>query len=343
MRVLHIMAGAEVGGAEIAFLDLLRALHKRGVTQQAIIRTHEQRAGYLTTHGIPTYQAPFRKWFDWKTPRLIRQTVHAFQPDIVQTWMSRASTLTPNLDAVQVGWLGGYYNAKYYQRADYVVAVAPGILDDFRRQGWPADRMEVMRTFATVIDNTQPVDRMLYNTPEGAPLILGLGRLHYEKGFDVLLKALPKVPGAYVWLAGDGPERADLHQLAHDLGVQERVHFLGWRTDREALLKAADICVIPSRLEGFGTVMIEAWANRVPLIASASAGPREHIVHGDNGLLVPVDDVDTLSMALDMLIADQSLAAHLVARGWEDYQDHFTEEAVTQKYIEFYHRISAGI
>ena len=76
------------------------------------------------------------------------------------------------------------------------------------------------------------------------------------------------------------------------------MRFLGWRTDRGALLRAADICVLPSRWEPFGTVMLEAWAAGTPLVAAASQGPAALIEDGGNGLLVPVDDVAALAAAV---------------------------------------------
>ena len=111
-------------------------------------------------------------------------------------------------------------------------------------------------------------------TPAGATVLLALSRLHEKKGLDVLLRALAELPGCVAWIAGDGPLEADLKALAAKLGVADRARFLGWRSDRGALLRAADICVLPSRWEPFGTVMLEAWAAGMPLVAAASQGPK---------------------------------------------------------------------
>src|SRR6185295_10481145 len=135
-------------------------------------------------------------------------------------------------------------------------------------------------------------------TPANAVLLLALSRLHEKKGLDVLLAALRDLPQCVAWLAGDGPLQKDLELLAERLGVADRVRFLGWRTDRGALLRAADVCVLPSRWEPFGTVMLEAWAAGTPLIAAASQGPSALIDDGGNGLLVPVDDAPALVAAI---------------------------------------------
>jgi glycosyltransferase involved in cell wall biosynthesis len=119
------------------------------------------------------------------------------------------------------------------------------------------------------------------------------------------------------------------------------VRFLGWRSDRGALLGAADICVLPSRWEPFGTVMLEAWAVGRPLVAAASQGPSALIRDGGNGLLVPVDDAPALAAAIGRLIAEPALKARLIEHGAADYQRGFTRQAVTQRMIALYGEIIA--
>src|SRR5690606_28632923 len=139
-------------------------------------------------------------------------------------------------------------------------------------------------------------------TPEDAPLLLTLGRLHPSKAQDVALAALARLPGAFLWIAGAGPLEAALKAQAHALGVHERVRFLGWRDDPSALYAAADICLFPSRYEPLGNVVIQAWAHGLPVIAAASQGPAALIAEGEDGLLVPIDDADALAAATRRLI-----------------------------------------
>ena len=129
--------------------------------------------------------------------------------------------------------------------------------------------------------------------------------------------------------------------MAARLGVADRVRFLGWRNDRGALLRAADICVLPSRWEPFGTVMLEAWAAGTPLVAAASQGPSALIEDGGNGLLVPVDDAAALAAAIRRLMAEPALKAHLIDRGRADYQQGFTREAVTERMLALYRQLIA--
>jgi glycosyltransferase involved in cell wall biosynthesis len=145
-----------------------------------------------------------------------------------------------------------------------------------------------------------------------------------------------------LWLAGEGPLRRELENLAVTLGVLDRVRFLGWRTDRAALLRAADICVLPSRYEPFGTVILEAWAAGTPLVACASAGPAAHIEDGVSGLLTPINDAPALAVALRRALKDEDLRRRLVAQGYAVYIRDYTRESVTRRWIKFYQGLVAG-
>ncbi|MBN9564815.1 MAG: glycosyltransferase [Alphaproteobacteria bacterium] len=339
VRVLHVMAGADFGGAETAFIDLIETLKGYGVEQAAVIRHHQLRAGQLEKIGVPFAQVPFRKFFDFETKRAIKQMVQSFKPDIVQSWMDRASKKTPNGPYIRVGWLGGYYKAKYYKGCDYVGAVTQDICRHMIDQGWPGNKTQLMRTFCKIEEDAIPLDRAEYNTPDSAPLLLGLGRLHSDKAFDILLQALVAVPEAYLWIAGDGVLRDELPKMAEDLGVANRVRFLGWRTDRGALLKTADVCVFPSRVEPFGTVVVEAWAYRVPLVTAMSDGPKAHVRNEENGLIIPIDNVEALSEAIHKAIHNKPLIEKIVEQGWQDFQSQFTQDIVAQSYLDFYQKI----
>jgi hypothetical protein len=169
-----------------------------------------------------------------------------------------------------------------------------------------------------------------------------LSRLHPKKGLDTLLRALATLPDCVGWIAGEGPLRAELEALAVRLGVADRVRFLGWRRDRAALLRAADLCVLPSRYEPFGTVILEAWAAGTPLVACAAAGPAAHVRDGEDGLLVPIDDAVALAGAIRRVLDDPSLARWLSAAGHAAYAKDYTPERVTDRWIAFYESVLAS-
>ena len=95
MKVLQVMAGHQVGGAETAYADTVIALHKAGLDQHTIIREGAPCGDMFRSHNIPVLELPFRKYFDFKTGGAFKRTIQSYQPDIVQTWMKSASISCP--------------------------------------------------------------------------------------------------------------------------------------------------------------------------------------------------------------------------------------------------------
>ena len=338
-RVLQAIAGAEHGGAEAFFTRLVLALDRAGLEQRVVMRRHAGRAATLRSGGIEPVELSFGGALDFFTARGLRREIAAFRADVVLTWMSRASRLCPAGRFIHVGRLGGYYDLKYYRRCGHLIANTRAIVDYMVRSGWPAERAHHLPNFASAA-TAPPVPRKALTTPAEAPLLLALGRLHANKAFDVLIEALTKVPEAWLWLAGEGKLRGELEALAARLGVAPRIRFLGWREDVAGLLAAADMLICPSRHEPLGNVVIEAWAQGVPVIAAASAGPRELISPEENGLVVPIDDSGALAREIRRLLADRGLATRLVAGGRRTYEGEYSEATVVARYLDFFERVT---
>jgi glycosyltransferase involved in cell wall biosynthesis len=341
-RLLQAIAGRRHGGAEAFFLRLATALACRGAAEQrALIRRDAARAAGLRAAGIAVGELAFAGRFDIRTRLAFRREIMGWRPDIVLTWMSRATLSCPRGDFVHVGRLGGYYDLKYYRRCDHLVGNTRALVDWVAGQGWPCTRVHYLPNFVPDAVSAAPVDRALTGMPDEAPLALALGRLHPNKGFDLLLEAVAAVPAVHLWVAGDGELRRPLERLAQDLGLSRRVRFLGWREDVPALLKSADFLVCPSRHEPLGNVVLEAWAAGLPVVALASAGPRELIEEGESGVLVPPGEAPgALARAIARLAEDRALRARLAAGGRRAFEAGFTEAAVVDRYRDFFERIA---
>lgn len=337
-RVLQVMAGAAEGGAEAFFVRLVAALARTGLDQRAAIRANPKRAAALAAANVPAIELPFGGWFDFATKPALRRILATEKPDIAMTWMSRATDMLPRSSAVHVARLGGYYDIKHYAHCDHLVANTRDIAAYLARAGFPESRIHYLPNFVDAIA-AAPVPRAALTTPEDVPLVLAMGRLHRNKAFDILLQALARLDRAWLWLAGSGPEEAALRTLAQALGVAERVRFLGWRDDGPALLAAADLLVCPSRHEPLGNVVIEAWAAGRPVVAAASAGPKQLIVEGVGGLLAPVDDAAALAQAMGRVLSEPNLAQRLIDGGRAAWAAEFTEAKVTAAYRAFFDRI----
>ena len=180
--------------------------------------------------------------------------------------------------------------------------------------------------------SAKPFPRAELDTPEDVPLVFALGRLHENKAFDILLQALKALPTAHLWLAGEGSERDALAALAVELGMAERVRFLGWQWDPWPYFAAADLYVVPSRHEPLGSVVLEGWMMRRPMVAAASQGPTWLIEDGMDGLLVPLNDAAAMAAAMTRLLEDPRFAAKLVKRGRARFEADFTEAAIVHCY-----------
>ncbi|MHA1599521.1 MAG: glycosyltransferase [Alphaproteobacteria bacterium] len=340
MRVMQVMAGARHGGAETQFVNLVLALNRAGLDQRAVIRRNPARADALRAGGVDPLELAFGSWTDVVTVPALKREVASYQPDIVLTWMNRASKMFPTGEFLRLGRLGGYYDVKYYRRCNHLIGNTQDIVEHVVQHGWPRARAHLMLNFANVRD-LPAISRATLNTPEDAVVIVALGRLHEAKAFDTLLQALAVEQRPYLWLAGEGPLRRELELLAGTLGIADRVRFLGWRDDREALYAAADICIVPSRHEPFGSVTVEAWANRLPLVATASAGPTALIHDDQDGLLVPIDDVPAMAASLTRLMDEPDLGPRLVEAGQRCYQADFTEAAAVARWLGLFRRLLA--
>jgi glycosyltransferase involved in cell wall biosynthesis len=333
------MAGAEVGGAEAFFVRLAIALQSFDISQQLVMRRDSSRARALRDGGITPIELPFGGRMDFRTRPALQREIARFHPDVILSWMSRAAWATPAAKGsyVLIGRLGGYYNLKYYSHFDYLIGNTADIVGYVINEGFDRNRVVQLPNFVHPPTNP-PLSRVGLDTPSAAPLLLAMGRLHENKAFDILLRALPGIPDAWLWIAGEGPEAATLKGLARDLGVADRIRFLGWRDDSDALMRAADIFICPSRHEPLGNVVLEAWAAEKPVIAAASAGPAELLGNDERGVLVPVDQPAELAQAILDLMANPDRASRLAAAGRAAYEREFTEDAVTAQYLAFFER-----
>ncbi|MBC7637411.1 MAG: glycosyltransferase [Acetobacteraceae bacterium] len=344
MKLLHVIAGAAIGGAETFAQDAILALHARGVAQTVLTRPWPAVMARYQAAGVDARPFSFTRLDRLKlAPRRIRTLATELGVDLVQAWMQRAGSFVPSaMPCPVIGWFGDYYNLKYFPNADCCVAVTPDISRYIVAEGRPVDRVFTVNTFGTM-PAAAPVSRASLTTPDDVPLLLVLSRMHRVKGIDTMLHALAETPGVWLWLAGDGPEKAAYEALARQLGVAERVRFLGWRNDRRALIEACDVVVLPSRYEPFGTVIAEAWAMDRPLVATRADGARQYVVDGQSGLLCPIDDAASLAACLRRVVADPDLRTRLVAGGAAAYQADFTRDVVTDRLLACYtHCIELG-
>jgi glycosyltransferase involved in cell wall biosynthesis len=245
-----------------------------------------------------------RKFFAVKPKIIVRQT----------------NTLSKSLQSF-AWWkrmiLRGLYRWLYPQ-ADIILTQSDGMRHDILSllQGVPAQK--VVRIFNPLDIDYVTNEAEAFNPYEQVKedkIIVAVGRMIYVKGFDLLLNAFRQVhevnPSTRLYLLGEGPLQAELHQLAVSLGIERNVTFMGFQSNPYPYMKYADLLVLPSRTEGFPNVLTEALACGVKIVAAdCRSGPREILGNSEFGLLVAENEVQALA---DGMMACLSLARHEAA------------------------------
>ena len=323
LSVVHLCAPAHVGGLERVV---------QGLTMGQVERGHRVRAVAVVEAGaeVEPFVAPMRdagvevvveemgaraylREVAWVRGRLKRWRpdvlhTHGYRSDLLHGWMARrlgiatVSTLHGSsrmggasqlFEWIQEWALGGF---------DGVVAVSEPLVDDLEAKGVPRERIHMVPNAWT--PPSDPLDR-----PEarevlqvaGDQVVLGwVGRLIPVKGCDVFVEALARLPGDG-WVArvvGDGPERQALEARSHELGLEDRLRFLGAIPDAARLFAGVDLFALSSRSEGTPMVLLEAMGVGVPVVATRVGGVPGVLRAPSEGWLVPPEDPDALAEAL---------------------------------------------
>jgi glycosyltransferase involved in cell wall biosynthesis len=348
MRLALVISALGAGGAERVIVTLANAWAARG-WQVALItfETPGTQPYYpvdprvaLRQLGVPSVGHPRWRAIRQALRRVsaLRQALRAAAPDVVISFLAKINVLTvlasrglafpvvvsernnPERQRFRGTW--SWLRERLYGTAWCVVTPSRGVLASF-----PAK----IRARGRVIPN--PVDLASAAIPRtGAARLVAVGRLVHQKGFDLLLQAFcriaPEHPEWTLTIWGEGDQRAALEALCARLGLAERVRLPGLTERPGQWVEAADIFVLSSRYESFGNVITEAMVVGLPVIAfDCPWGPGDILRDGEDGLLVPPEDVDALAAAIRRLIADADLRRRLGAAAARNVQ-RFARDAI---------------
>jgi glycosyltransferase involved in cell wall biosynthesis len=233
--------------------------------------------------------------------------------------------------------------ASVYRAADRVLTISHEMARELERE------LELDPARVRTVENAVDIDEVRRRAQEPialeleGPYIIAVGRLEKQKGFDVLLRAFAQSAHRdthRLLVLGQGKERDALLGLARELGIGARVLLPGWDDNPWALMRRAELFVMPSRWEGFGNVAIEALASEVPVIVSdCSYGPKEIVRDGEHGLVVPVDDVEATRAAIDRMLGDAALRARFVQAGAARARD-FDVRTIVGRYEQLFAEVA---
>jgi glycosyltransferase involved in cell wall biosynthesis len=273
----------------------------------------------LNYHAYPAVLAG--RW--WRKPTIIKLANSGRRSDLARMQLNELPGQTRMLPAIL--------------RADRFVAINHESEAELRAAGVAPDRIVSIPNGVEVEAAPRRDHRV-----NGHLDVLYVGRLHAQKGVDVLLSALRRASDRrpeLKWrlhLAGDGPARPALEQQAEALGLGSQVRFLGQVDDVSEHLARAHVFALPSRTEGISNALLEAMAHGLPCVATAIGGNTDVIHHGRDGWLVPADDPDALAESLLSLSRDESLRRALGAGARQTAEAEFGLDRVAQRYLDLY-------
>lgn len=227
-----------------------------------------------------------------------------------------------------------------YRRSDGLIAVSKGVAEDLSHTiGVSLENIKVIYnpvvTSNLLLKAQEPVKHPWFS-PGEPPVILGAGRLMYQKDFSTLIRAFANArqqrPCRLVIIGKETSDKIDLDALIHELNLTGDVWLAGFADNPYAYMAKASVFVMSSRYEGFGNVLVEAMATGTPVVSTdCESGPAEILNHGEYGHLTPVGDEKKLSEAiLDTL--DHPLEPHVLQHRAQD----FTAEAIAQEYLTYF-------
>ncbi len=254
---------------------------------------------------------------------------------------------TPLLSSIRVAEHGARWQ-RVAERAtwrwsDHLAAVSPRVAHFLRRCGVAARRITVIPNAVEPVSGAvgrESIRLSLQTAPEAAVLLFA-GRLHRQKGLDLLLAALPDIlrarPDTVLWVAGAG-DPAPYQEQAERLGIAVSIRWLGFRTDLTALMQAADLLVLPSRWEGMPNVVLEALACGLPVVATAVEGTTELLRFTQGGILIPPESPPALASAVRRALVDESLRV-AARKGGQAYMSRWTVDDEVRAYVRLYHKL----
>lgn len=341
IALYNLTTTTKIGGVESFVWDLARELVKRGHEVDILGGVGPRRE----TTGARVYTFPFISRRFWQALPPLRR---AYAEAKLLERLTMAVAALPTL-------AGGKYQIIHLQKPyDLLPALVARRLsgakvilgchgeDFYRGDRWLARQVDaavscsrfnaqtiagrygftpevVFNGIDTDLFHPQPPDptlRARLGVPATAPLLLFVGRLQPWKGVETAIRALPQIPQAVLLIAGDGEDRARLAALANELGLSERVRFLGSvpRSQLPALYASVDLLVATSHAsETFGIGPVEAQACGLPVVATRFGGFPEVVAEGQTGLLVPPRDPAALAAAVNELLADPAQRAAMAA------------------------------
>lgn len=358
LKVLQVIGGGEIGGAERHLLTLMRLMDRERFTPELLCLCRGPFAPQCRQEGITTHEVIMRHKLDLATVAPIRRLIRKQDIDIVHTHGVRANLVARIAGRAEgVPVVTTFHSLLRYDysssaealvaraltrltnnHTDRFIAVSGAVKEDLTTMGVKPDKVQVIYNGLDVSalvpgDDPDAVRRKLGILP-GQRVVAMVGRLHAVKGHVFLLQAARQVVAQYddvvFLLVGEGTERRLIERTVEELGLNDKVIMTGYYPNVSELYPIMDMLCLPSLMEGMGLVLLEAMYFGVPVVATQVGGIPELIIDGESGLLVAPGNSEALAVAITWLLDDPDLRQRLIVGGQRRAQEFTVEKMVRQ-------------
>lgn len=234
----------------------------------------------------------------------------------------------------------------FLRRADHVVAISNAVADVVNKAGVAANKLSLIHSAVEYQPIAKPQQvrtclRLQLGLSATTPLILAIGAIVDQKDPLCAVRALQYLPSAHLLWLGEGPLLATAQKTAEQLGIQDRLHWQGFDSNPNRWFLAADVFCLPSRYEGLGTSYLDAFFHRLPVVGTDIPGSDDVLIHRQTALRVPVGDSQQLAAAIQTILNDPALRAHLIEQAYLHAQK-FKASLLVDKYVLLYESLLAA-
>jgi len=363
LNILHLRASNFVGGPEKQLLEHMRRIDRKkyrlslctfeGGNEVSELHSIAEASG-IETHELSD-TSPFDPRVIFKLSGIVKKLnihllcTHGYKPNIIgrfASWLSGVPVI-----AISRGWTAENRKIRFYERldkiflhlSDHVIAVSGGQREKIKKLGVGSGKISVIHNGINLAEIPHAPSAMLrasLNLPEDAVIIASAGRLSPEKNQSGMIEVARQVVSrnnkAYFVIFGEGFLRAELERKIEAAGLQDRFLLPGFRGDLQSLLHEVDIFMLPSFTEGLPNVVLEAFAVRKPVVATAVGGTPEVVTHGVSGFLTGPAEIGKMTEYVLQLVNDPALRACMGESGYRHIEEEFGFEMQTRKYEELY-------
>lgn len=361
MRIIQIITRSDIiGGASTHLLTLCERLEDRGHSVDVFcggngVFTEELEKRKLKHHSLCHLVRPIRPFEDLRAVFEVKREIEKLNPDIVALHSAKAGVIGriacwwAQIPCVVTAHGWAFTEGKSNLRRHFLAAIERFVaplaeriitVSDFDQElaaDWSVVSQEKMVTVYNGVQDFEQKKRRGSEIRE-TPRIIMVARFEPQKDQPTLLRALEKLCGVSweAWFVGDGPRLEQCVDLARDLGIEDRVQFLGYRSDVPDLLAQSDIFVLSTHYEGFPIATVEAMRAGLPIIASDVGGVSEQVRSGENGFLVPSEDVSGFKRVLEDLLQNEEKRQEMGENGRRMFREQFRVEQMVDRTLEVY-------